>query len=1105
MSELRQLLAELTPDQRAQLERRLMQMSAARGTERIPRRPTFSPCPLSFAQQRLWFLHQLEPLSPFYNVPKALRLVGSLDVPALQRTLDSIVARHEVLRTTYEAVDGRPMQMIAADRPAEMAVIDLSTWSAAERDAATERFLKDAVQRPFDLSREVMLRATLLRLSAQEHILLLNMHHIASDRWSTGILLRELSARYTAFSRGEPSPLPELPIQYADFAVWQHEWLQGEVLKTQLAYWKAHLEGAPPVLALPTDRPRPSVPTYRGGQVSFWLPKPLTTALKALSDRQGATLFMTLLAAFKALLHRYTAQDRIVVGTPIANRRRVEVEGLIGFFVNTLVLHTDLSGNPSFHELLARVRQVALGAYAHQDLPFERLVEAIQPERTLSYHPVIQVMFNYRSDPEDAGAWPDLAVSLLPRENDSQPFDLLLAIADEPAGLKGSLSYSSDLFDAPTMQRLAGHYHTLLEGVIAHPDQPIATLPLIPASERQQLLVAWNATQRVYPQDVCLQQLFEAQVERTPEAVAVVFEGRLLTYRELNRHANQLAHHLKKLGVGADLPVGICVERSLEMVAGLLGILKAGGAYLPLDPAYPRERLAFMLKDAQAAVLVTERRFREDFPEYRGKVVCLDADREAIARESEANVVSTVMAQNLAYVIYTSGSTGRPKGVEIQHAGVVNLVEWHRRVYGVIPADRATHLAGLAFDASVWELWPYLVAGASVHLADQETRTSPDKLVAWLTTRGITLCFLPTPLAEAVLDAPWPAGVSLRALLTGGDWLHRGPRNTLPFPLTNHYGPTEYTVVTTWAPVAAETASDTAPSIGRPIDNTQVYLLASDLQPVPLGVLGELYIGGGGLARGYRGRPELTAERFIPHPFSDEPGARLYKTGDLARYRPDGMLEFLGRLDGQVKIRGYRVELGEIEAVLTQHPAVRESVVVAREEVPGERRLVAYVVADRQPGPSIRDLRRFLRAELPDYMVPAAVVPLETLPLTPNGKVDRRQLPAPEPARPALEDALVAPRTPVEEGLAEIWGQVLAVEQVGIHDNFFELGGHSLLATQVIARLQAAFQVELPLRRLFEAPTVADLAKYIETVRWAAQDRQAPLGAPVGDREEEAL
>jgi amino acid adenylation domain-containing protein len=1105
MSELRQLLAELTPDQRAQLERRLMQMSAARGTERIPRRPMFSPCPLSFAQQRLWFLHQLEPLSPFYNVPKALRLVGSLDVPALQRTLDSIVARHEVLRTTYEAVDGRPMQMIAADRPAEMAVIDLSTWSAAERDAATERFLKDAVQRPFDLSRDVMLRATLLRLSAQEHILLLNMHHIASDRWSTGILLRELSARYTAFSRGEPSPLPELPIQYADFAVWQHEWLQGEVLETQLAYWKTHLEGAPPVLALPTDRPRPSVPTYRGGQVSFWLPKPLTTALKALSDRQGATLFMTLLAAFKALLHRYTAQDRIVVGTPIANRRRVEVEGLIGFFVNTLVLHTDLSGNPSFHELLARVRQVALGAYAHQDLPFERLVEELQPERTLSYHPVVQVMFNYRSDPEDSGAWPGLAVSLLPRENDSQPFDLLLAIADEPAGLKGSLSYSSDLFDASTMQRLVGHYHMLLEEIIAHPEQPIATLPLLTAAERQQLLVEWNATQQAYPQDVCLQQLFEAQVERAPKAVAVVFEGRQLTYRELNRRANQLAHYLRARGVGPEGLVGLCMERSPAMVVGLLGILKAGGAYLPLDPAYPRARLAFMLADAQAAVLVTERRLREAFAAYRGTVVCLDADGEAIARESEAHVVSPVTAHNLAYVIYTSGSTGRPKGVAIQHASVVNLVAWHRRVYGVLPADRATHLAGLAFDASVWELWPYLVAGASVHLADDATRTSPDRLIAWLSAQGITLCFLPTPLAEAVVDAPWPAGVRLRALLTGGDRLHRGPHQPLPFPLTNHYGPTESTVVTTWAPVTAGTAVDAAPAIGRPIDNTQVYVLDGQLQPVPPGVPGELYIGGEGLARGYLNRPELTAERFIPHPFSQEPGARLYQTGDLARYRPDGLLEFLGRLDHQVKILGYRVELGEIEAVLTQHPAVREAVVIARADAPGERRLVAYVVATQQPGPSVSDLRGSLQANLPDCMVPATFVRLEALPLTPNGKVDRRALPAPGPARPTLEGACVAPRTPVEEGLAEIWGQVLAVEQVGIHDNFFELGGHSLLATQVLSRLQAAFQVELPLRRLLEAPTVADLATYVETVLWAAQDRQAPLCTPVGDREEETL
>jgi amino acid adenylation domain-containing protein len=770
-----------------------------------------------------------------------------------------------------------------------------------------------------------------------------------------------------------------------------------------------------------------------------------------------------LVAAYVAYLARIGGVRCFDLGFRDGELQR-DLVGLEGFFASSVPLRVEVDYTQSFTEMFPTVQEQIALVKRHKT--YARDVVARYPD--------LRAVPELLRDPK----FP-VSVELVEKLDSHEVLrESAVTLVIPTQGTACLWVYNAAVLDSESIASMRTTFTHFLRGIAADPTRRIAALPLLTAEERHQLLVAWNDTQTNYPLERALHQIFEAQVEHTPDAPAVLCEDEQLTYRELNTRANQLAHHLQRLGVGPEVRVGLCVERSVEMVIGLLGILKAGGAYVPLDPAYPPERLAFMLADAQVAVLVTERRFREEFAEHRGTVVCLDADWAAIAFESGANVVSTVTAHNLAYVIYTSGSTGRPKGVEIQHASVVNLVTWHGHVYDVTPADRATQLAGLAFDASVWELWPYLAAGASVHLADHATRTSPHQLVAWLSARGITLCFLPTPLAETVIDTPWPADISLRVLLTGGDRLHRGPRPTLPFALTNHYGPTEYTVVTTWALVAAGMASDAAPPIGRPIANTQVYVLDSHLQPVPIGVPGELHIGGVGLARGYHNRPELTAERFVPHPFSDQPGARLYRSGDLVRYQADGQLEFLGRLDHQVKVRGFRLELGEVEAVLRQHPAVREAVVMAREDVPGNPCLVAYVVA-QQPGPSNSELRRWLQARLPTYMVPAAFVPLEQLPLTPNGKVDRRTLPAPAHTRPPLEDAYTAPRTPVEEVLAGLWADLLKLTQVGIHDNFFELGGHSLLATQLISRLQATFQVEVPLRRLFEAPTVAALAQVI--------------------------
>ena len=766
------------------------------------------------------------------------------------------------------------------------------------------------------------------------------------------------------------------------------------------------------------------------------------------------------------------------------------------------MFRNDLSGNPTFRELLHQVREVALGAYAHQDLPFEKLVEELQPKRNMSHSPFFQVMFSLQNGPSWALELSGLTLSLLEFDSGTAKFDLSLSMVEEPDGLRGTLEYNTDLFDATTITRMLVHYQTLLEGIVTNPDQRIGELPLLTAAERHQLLVEWNDTQADYPKDKCIHQLFEEQVERTPDAIAVVFEDKQLTYRELNAQANQLAHYLLKLGVGPEVPVGICVERSLEMMVGLLGILKAGGAYVPLDPAYPKERLVFMLEDSRVLVLLTEAKLIADLPEAKAHVVRLDGDWGKIAAEHEHNPASAVTFENLAYLIYTSGSTGKPKGTFIFHSSLLNLLFWHQSTFNITASDRATQLAGIAFDASGWELWPYLAAGASVYVVKAELLQAPTYLRDWLVSKEITISFLPTPLAEEMLALKWPQKLALRTMLTGGDKLHRYPAASLPFELVNNYGPTENTVVTTSALVVSKGREETPPPIGRPIANTQIYLLNSQLQPVPIGVPGELHIGGVGLARGYLNRPELTAEKFISNPFSNESGARLYKTGDLARYRPDGNIEFLGRIDHQVKIRGFRVELGEIEVMLGQHPDVRDVVVLAQEDEPGEKCLVAYVVPVPEHPPTMSELRDFLTQKLPEYMSPSAFVMLDSLPLTPNGKIDRRALPAPDHARPELSGTFVAPRTPIEEMLAGIWAEVLRLDQVGIHDNFFELGGHSLLATQVISRLRDTFQVDVPIRSLFEITTVATLVERLKTCHWAAPERQAILSVSIVARED---
>ncbi|MBD2773823.1 amino acid adenylation domain-containing protein [Iningainema tapete] len=1052
--------------------------------------------PLSFAQERIWFLSQLEQNNPFYNELEALRLLGSLNVVALQQSLNKIIQRHEALRTNFTTVDEQPVQVIADSLTLTVPVVDLGELPESDREIACQQLATSQAQRPFDLVSDPLIQATLVKLTQVEHVLLLKIHHIVWDGWSMDVFVQELAAFYSA-GNDLSLELPELPIQYTDFAVWQRQWLQGEVLSSHLAYWKQQLEGAPALLELPTDRVRTATQTFRGARQTVALGFELTEALKSLSQRQSVTLFMTLLAAFQVLLSRYTGQTDICVGTAHANRDRPEINTLIGFFVNTLVLRTDLSGNPSFTQLLAKVRDVALGAYTHKDVPFEKLVEELQPERDLSYTPLVQVML-VLNEPIPQVHMAGLTVSSLAIETATAKFDLILSLQNTNQGIIGQWEYNTHLFDADTIKRMAGHFQTLLEAIVADPNQPMRELPLLTDVERHQLLVEWNDTQTPYPPK-CIHQLFEEQVERTPNAVAVVFDKQQITYEELNTKANQLAHHLQSLGVAPEVLVGLCVERSIEMVVGLLGILKAGGAYVPLDPAYPSERLAFMLSDAALSVLLTQQRLVERIPNHYAKVVCLDGEWENSA-DGGANPSNHVI-ENLAYVIYTSGTTGQPKGVMVQHRGLLNLVFWHQQAFGVLPSDRATQIAGVGFDACGWEIWPYLTAGASIYFPDSETYLDPERLVKWLGAKAITISFLPTPLLEKVLQLNWQQEVALRILLTGGDQLHHYPNASHPFALVNNYGPTENTVVTTSGRVPFEERS-LLPTIGRPIANTQAYVLDAQLQPLPIGVPGELYISGDGLARGYLNRPELTAEKFIPNPFYNSKfkiqNSKLYKTGDKARYLVNGTIEYLERLDNQVKIRGFRIELGEIEATLGTHPGVQQTLVMVREDIPGDKRIVAYVVVKPEQSLVASELRSFLLDRLPEYMVPAAFVFIDAMPLTPNGKIDRRAMPVPKTVGPVKQ---IAPRTPIEEAIANIWAEVL-IEQVGVDDNFFTLGGHSLLATQIISRIRTSLAVEIPLRDLFKNPTVSTLAQCVETALQSGSSLLLPL-LPV--RREQAI
>ncbi|MFB2922992.1 non-ribosomal peptide synthetase [Aerosakkonema funiforme] len=1107
------------------------------GEVNLPQEEDVFIFPASFAQQRLWFIDQLVPGNSFYNVPTAIRLTGSLKVTALEQTLNEIVRRHEALRTVFGMMEGQLVQVIAPTFNISLPVFDLRHLPTEERETEAKRIVSAECDRPFNLSTGPLLRSMLFELADTEHILLLNMHHIICDDWSIGVLIRELSIIYTAFAKNLLSPLPELPLQYADFAHWQREWLQGEMLATQLAYWRQQLNSIS-ILNIPTDKPISAKQSYQGAREFLELPKHLADALETLSQQEGVTLFMTLLAALQTLLYRYTHQEDIAVGSPIANRNRSEIEGLIGFFVNSLVLRTNLSGNPTFRELLARVKQVTLSAYSHQDLPFEKLVEELHPERNLNRHPLFQVVFGFENAPMSALELPGLVPSFMNIDLTTTRFDLELHLWkcsedfrslwggkwEYSEGIRGVVVYNTDLFDRATIVRMLGHFKTLLSGIVANPEQRIVNLPLLSENELYKILVEWNNTQADYPQDKCIHELFEEKVEQYRDAIAVSFDGKQLTYGELNIRSNQLAHYLQKLGVASEDLVGICMERSVDTIVGLLAILKAGGAYVPLDPSYPCDRLNLMIEDAQVSVLLTQENLVKYFDNFSKPVVNINKDWQTISQESKENPNSSVTSDNLAYVIYTSGSTGKPKGVAVNHKAVNRLV-CNTNYVQIVPEYKIAQASNTSFDAATFEIWGALLNGAQLVVISKDIILSPNELEWQLRQQNISILFLTTALFQQIARSAPQAFGGLRYLLFGGEnvdlrWVQKVLKKAAPKHLIHVYGPTENTTFSSYYPVQEIPESTRSIPIGRPIANTQIYLLDAQLQPVPIGVVGELYIGGDGLAREYLHRAELTVDRFISVPNPRNPvsprnrvsvllPSRLYKTGDLARYKPDGNIEFLGRIDNQVKIRGFRIELEEIEAVLCQHSEVAEAVVIVREEIPGDKHLVAYIVPEKQPtnpkskiqNPKSHDWREFAKEKLPDYMVPSVFVMLESVPLTPNGKVDRTALPTVDTLSLNIEEDYIAPRTSVEEVLVKIWGKVLGRQQLGVHDNFFELGGHSLLATQLTSRIRDAFQIDLPIRTLFETPTVASLARYIETMSWAAINLDSS-NSTAHDREE---
>ena len=1107
-NDLEARLARLPSEKRSLLERRLSaRRAAAPVAPEITRRETNGPAPLSYMQELLWLVQELDPEAYVYNSPMVRLIRGPLDVNALQRAIDAVVERHEILRTTYSVIAGRPMQVVQPLHESCVRIVDLSNLSD-RRDDAIQQLVLQEWRRPFDLANDIMVRATIARLGDEDHLFLMIGHHISWDGWSKGVVYRELNALYPAFAAGQDPQLPQPTIQYADFAEWQRRWLGAGAFNHQLEYWRGKLGGAAPLLELPTDRPRPAVQTHHGARDSLWMSTELGDRLESLSGELHGTLFMTLLAAVYVLLHRYSGQDDIVIGTPIAGRNRTELENLVGYFTNALPLRTDCSGDPTFRELFERVRETAVQAYEKQDAPFERLVQELQPERDPSHTPLFQVMFalqNFR--PRTSGGLlppttldlPGLSAEAIPIPDPGYAkFDLMIGMGVRPEGLHASFEFKTDLFDKTTIDRMRGHFQTLLEAIVENPDRRISELPLLTAEERCTLLERWSASGQSEPAPELLHRVVEASAERSPAARAAVFDGQTLTYEELDQRANQLAHHLRRLGVGRDTPVGIFIDRSLELAVALLGTLKAGGACLPLDPDYPSERLAFMLRDAAAPVLLTIGRLEAVSPEHSGRTIRVDRDWASIETEPSSPPATETQATDVAYVVYTSGSTGRPRGVQLTHEGLARHAGSAVSCYGLTADDVVLQFASVSFDISIEELFPTWLAGATVLFREPNVPIFGRELLTWMRKAGVTVLDLPTAywhewvndlvrLGESVPE-------SVRAVIVGGEkaigdayraWLGVGGDRVRWF---NTYGPTETSVVASvYEPASSADARppDEIP-IGRPFGPARLFVLDRNGQLVPIGVPGELYIGGAGLARGYVGLPELTSEKFVPDPFSDDSAARVYRTGDLVRWRADGELEYLGRTDDQLKIRGFRVEPGEVEAALLRHPDIANAIVLPLKGQSGDVRLVAYVEARGSALPKGAELRAFAAEILPNHMVPAGVVVMDSFPLTTNGKVDRAALP--EPGRADLETAeLVLPKDELEGKLVELWQQALGIEdRISTRDDFFALGGHSLLAVRVFGEIATQFGVRLPLALLFQGSTIEHLADAIRRERSAS-------------------
>lgn len=1028
---------------------------------------------MSFGQQRMWLIDQLTPGKSNYSLLAPLRFKGPLNADIMRRTLDEIVRRHESLRTTFDLEKGEPMQIISASLHLPLPLVDLTNIPAAEREAKGKEEMTRLGAIPFDLRRGPLCRAHLVRFTAQDHVLVWNMHHIVSDGWSYSVLTEEIGIIYSAFIQDAPNPLPELPIQYADFAQWQRQTMDDNRVATEVAFWRSQLAGAPESLELPTDHPRPASQDFVGRMRTVSLPLELTQRLAATAAANDATFFMAAFAGFYALLYKYSDQQDFVVGTPIANRTRVEVEKLIGFFVNTLAIRVKLDATTPFRDLLGNVRASLLESYNHQDLPFDRVVEDLHPTRDASRNPVFQALFQCHKAFIQLPQIPGMEVSHVHLDRRGAQLDLAMAMIEREGRWRASFEYATALWDDVTIDRMLGHFVNLLEAVVAQPDTPISRLPMLGAAERTQLLDTWNATERDYPRTRCLHELFEEQVSLRGATPALVFGDQTVSYAELNQQAEALAAVLRGLGVGPDVLVGLCVERSVDLLVGLYGILKAGGAYLPIDPAYPADRIAFVLEDSRAPVLVTQRPLLRTLPTSAAEIILLD---EPLPAPAPAASLRPATPADLAYVLYTSGSTGQPKGVQIPHQAVVNFLHSMRREPGLTAQDTLLAVTTLSFDIAGLELHLPLTTGAKIILAPWDVAADGAALLQTITQHEVTLLQATPATWRLMLAAGWKGTPRLKALCGGEAMPADLAEQLIPrcAQLWNMYGPTETTI---WSTCSLVTRADDL-TIGRPIDNTQIYILDPNLQPLPIGLAGELLIGGDGLARGYHHRPDLTAERFIDHPF--KPGQKLYRTGDLARWRPDGHLDCLGRLDFQVKIRGFRIELGEIETQLAAHPEIKQAIVSAREDTPGEKRLVAYVLAQPGTTPAAAALREHLRGRLPEYMVPAAFVTLGSFPLTPNGKIDRKALPLPDRSAAVEQRTYEAPQSETERQLAAIFAEVLRQPQVSRLDGFFDLGGHSLMVVQLQARIENAFGIRPELRHVFDAPTIAALAEHLE-------------------------